>query len=78
MENMERFVPLYAIAYAILNGMENLRFDKEVLRFSFLWVKSIKEMENVSLRVPIRYRNTCKRLGELEIALETLALRVFL
>ena len=29
MENMERFTPLYAIAYAILNGMENLRFDKE-------------------------------------------------
>ena len=29
MENMERFTPLYAIAYAILNGTENLRFDKE-------------------------------------------------
>ena len=29
MENMERFAPLYAIAYAILNSMENLRFDKE-------------------------------------------------
>ena len=29
MENMERFTPLYAIAYTILNGMENLRFDKE-------------------------------------------------
>ena len=23
------FTPLYAIAYAILNGTENLRFDKE-------------------------------------------------
>ena len=29
MENMERFVPIYAIAYAIVNSMENLRFDKE-------------------------------------------------
>ena len=29
MENMERFTPLYAIAYAILDSMENLRFDKE-------------------------------------------------
>ena len=29
MENMENFTPLYAIAYAILNGTENLPFDKE-------------------------------------------------
>ena len=29
MENMERFTPFYAIAYAILNSMENLGFDKE-------------------------------------------------
>ena len=31
MENTERFTPLYmyAIAYAILNGMENLCFDKK-------------------------------------------------
>ena len=26
---MERFTPLYAIAYAITKSMENLRFDKE-------------------------------------------------
>ena len=26
---MERFMPLYVIAYAILNGPENLLFDKE-------------------------------------------------
>ena len=26
---MERFTPLYVIAYAILNGMENLHLDKE-------------------------------------------------
>ena len=29
MVNMERFAPLDAITYAILNGVENLRFDKE-------------------------------------------------
>ena len=29
MENMERFTPFYAFAYAILNSMENLGFDKE-------------------------------------------------
>ena len=29
MENMERFAPLYAIAYAILIGTANLRFGKE-------------------------------------------------
>ena len=30
MENMERFTPLYDIAYAILNSMDNLRFDKHI------------------------------------------------
>ena len=29
MENMEVFTPLYAIAYAIMNSMQNLCFDKE-------------------------------------------------
>ena len=56
MENMERFTPLYAIAYAITNSMENLRFDKEdyfhVLVFYGLFYK----------------RNTCGSLRELEIA----------
>ena len=49
MENIERFTPLYAIAYAIINSMENLHFGKEddfhVLVFytgSF-----IKEIENI-------------------------------
>ena len=41
MENMERFAPLYAI----LNGTENLRFDKEsyfhVLVFYGLFYKGI-------------------------------------
>ena len=29
MENMERFTPLYAIAYAIMNSIENLSINKE-------------------------------------------------
>ena len=29
MENMEGFTPLYDIAYAITNSMENLRFDQD-------------------------------------------------
>ena len=68
---MEMFTPLYAIAYAIMNGPENLRFDKEgyfhvlVLYTGYF----IKEIENISPRVPpIRYRNTRGSLGELEIA----------
>ena len=52
---MKRFTPLYAIAYAaILNSMENLRFDKEgyfhVLVFYTGYL--IKEIENIFLRVP--------------------------
>ena len=43
MGNMETFTPLSAIAYAIFNSMENLRFDKEdyfqVLDFSGLFYK---------------------------------------
>ena len=39
------FTPLYAIAYAILNGMENLRFRKEgyfhVLVFYGLFLERI-------------------------------------
>ena len=70
MENIERFTPLYVIAYAILNSMENLRFDKEgffhVLIFYGLFYKRNKK--TVFFRVPIRYRNTRGSLGELEIA----------
>ena len=44
---MERFTPLYAIAYAITNSMENLRFDKEgyfyVLVFYGLFCKRNKK-----------------------------------
>ena len=46
---MERFTPLYAIAYAITNSMENLRFNKEgyfhVLVF-YCTGYFIKEIEN--------------------------------
>ena len=36
---MEKFMPLYAITYVIVNSMENLRFDKEGYFhvFSFLY-----------------------------------------
>ena len=50
MESMERFTSLYAIAYAILKSMENVRFDKEgyfqVLVFYTGYF--IKEIENIS------------------------------
>ena len=69
MENMERFTPLYDIAYAIMSSMENLRFDKEdyfhVLVFHGLFYKINRKHLP---RVPIRYRNTRGSLGELEIA----------
>ena len=66
MENMERFTPLYAI----MNSMENLRFDKEGYFHVLVFYTGyfIKEIENISPRVPIRYRNTRGSLGELEIA----------
>ena len=41
---MERFTPLYAIAYDITNSMENLRFDKEGY---FHVLVFIKEIENI-------------------------------
>ena len=67
---MERFTPLYAIAYVILNSMENLRFDKEGYFHVLVFYTGyfIKEIENISPRVYIRYRNTRGSLGELEIA----------
>ena len=53
-KNMERFTPLYAIAYAIVNSMENLRFDKEgyfhVLVFNGLFYKRNRKFFS---RVPI-------------------------
>ena len=65
---MERFTPLYAIAYAIMNSMENLRFDKEDYFHVLVFYTGyfIKEIENISPRVPIRYRDTRGSSGELE------------
>ena len=65
MENMERFTLLYAIAYAITNSMENLRFDKEGYFHVLVFYTGyfIKEIENIP-RVPRRYRNTRGSLGE--------------
>ena len=67
---MERFTPLYAIEYAILNGTDNLRFDKEgyfhVLVFYGLFYK--RNRKQFFLCSHIRYRNTSESLGELEIA----------
>ena len=61
MENMERFTLLYAIAYVILNGTENLRFDKDgyfdaVIFYGLFYKGNRKHF----LRVPIRYGNTWK------------------
>ena len=47
MENMERFTPLYAI----MNGTENLRFDKEDYFHVLVFYTGyfIKEIENIQL-----------------------------
>ena len=67
---MERFTTLYAIAYAILNGTDNLRFEKEGYFHVLVFYTGyfIKEIESIFFRVPIRYVNTRGSLGELEIA----------
>ena len=61
---------LYAIAYAIMNGMENLRFEEDyfrVLVFYGLFYKRNRK-HSPPPRVPIRDRNTRESLGELEVA----------
>ena len=75
MENMERFTPLYAIAYVILNGTENLRFDKDgyfdaVIFYGLFYKGNRKHF----LRVPIRYGNTWK-FGRTRNSVEKLAIR---
>ena len=47
---MERFTSLYAITYAILNGIENLRFDKEGYFHVLVFYTGyfINEIENIS------------------------------
>ena len=46
---MERFTPFFAIGYAILNSMENLRFDKEDYFHVLVFYTSnfTKEIENI-------------------------------
>ena len=70
MENIERFAPLYAIAYAIMNSTENLRFDKEdyfhVLVFYtgyFIYKRNRKHFP--PCLITYSYRNTRGSLGEL-------------
>ena len=74
---MERFTPLYAVAYAIMNSIEKLRFGKlgyfHVLVFYTSYF--INKIENNFSRVPIRYRNTRGSLGEREIEVGTRARR---
>ena len=58
---MERFAPLYAIAYAIMNSMENLRFDKEdyfhvLVQYTGYFTKVISPCLHTS------YRNTRETL----------------
>ena len=46
MENMERFTPLYAI----MNGTENLHFDKDYFHVLVFYTGYfIKEIENIQL-----------------------------
>ena len=71
MGNMERFTPLYAIAYDITNSMENLRFDKEgyfhVLVFYELFYKRNRK-HFFPCSHTVRYRNNRGSMGGLEIA----------
>ena len=66
MENMERFTPSYAIAYAILIGTANLRFGKEDYFYVFVFFGLFYKRN--FFRVPIRCGNTRGSLGGLEIA----------
>ena len=66
---MERFTPLYAIAYAITNSMENLRFEKEGYFHVLVFYGLFYERNRTHFsHVLTRYRNTRGSLGELEIA----------
>ena len=85
MENMETFTSLYAIAYAIMNSMENLRFGKEGYFHVLVFYTGyfIKEIENPCSHTlqkhsrkfgRTRRKNIRGSLGELDV--KTLALRV--
>ena len=68
MENKERFTPLYAIAYVILNSVENLCFDKEgYFHVSVFYGLFIKEIENIFTVLPyVIYGKTRGILRELK------------
>ena len=56
MKTVERFTPLYAIAYAILNSIENLRSDKEGYFYVLVIYRLfIKRNRKHFPRVPIQY-----------------------
>ena len=61
---MGRFTLLYAIAYAIMNSMENSRFDKEDYFHVSVHCMGyfIKEIERISSRLHTSYRNTRESL----------------
>ena len=53
---MESFTPLYAIAYAITNSMENSRFDKEdyfnvLVFYTGYFIKEIENIFRVSIQL---------------------------
>ena len=66
---MERFTPLYVIAYAIMNSMDNLRFGKEDYFHVLVFYTGyfIKEIENI-------FSHSWK-FGRTRNSVETLALR---
>ena len=66
---MERFTPLYAIACAIMNGTDNLRYLRLFPRFSFLYGYFYKRNLRTVVETLVKVR-----LGKREICLETLAL----
>ena len=70
MENMERFTLLYAIAYVILNGTENLRFDKDgyfdaVVFYGLFYKRNRKHFPRVPMRTLKfgRTRNSVEKLA---------------
>ena len=63
-----KITPLYAIAYAIVNSIDNLRFDKE----DYFHVKRNKKHFYC---VPIRYKLTLAKVWRTRNSVETLNMR---
>ena len=57
-----------------MNSVDNLRFDKE--SYFVFYGLFYKKVEHFFPRVPIRCRNTCKSLGELNFSLSQTSTRV--